>query len=88
MFSYFPLAKALQKHTKTIKDVTKKITKTTEVKVEKQILETDQKPITGFLLRAEAIYQLIKIKEIEQKFNRDDLTYKIGNMEKAKTYDF
>ena len=41
-----------------------------------------------YFLSEEAIYELNKIKEIEQKINRDDLSYKTGNKEKDKTYDF
>ena len=39
-------------------------------------------------LSEKAVYELNKIKEIEQKISRDDLIYKTGNKKKVKKYDF
>ena len=39
-------------------------------------------------LTGEAIYELNKIVEIEQKINRDNLIYRLGDKKKDKRYDF
>ena len=50
----------------------------------KQLLDTDKKSTTALFsnnfLTKEAIYELSKIKEIEQKTNRDDLIYKTAEI--------
>ena len=59
------------------------------MKVEsKKNLRLDQKSITGLISKEFLGKQAIKIKEIEQKINRDDLIYQTGNEQKYKTYDF
>ena len=55
--------------------------------------DTNQKSIASLFsknsLNEEARYELIKIVEIENKLNRDDLIYKTVNKKKEKkTYDF
>ena len=56
--------------------------KAIEGRVKKQILDTDHKSIMNLLskdfLSETAIYKLNKIKEIDQKINRDDSIYKTG----------
>ena len=88
-FNYSPLRKVLEKLTKTIEDQGEKQIKAIKNRVKKQLLNTDQKSIIGFFskdfLSEEAIYELNKIKGIEQKINRDDLIYKIGNNKKDQT---
>ena len=79
--------------TKTIEDAAEKQTKVIEGKIENQPLDLDQKPITDLFSKdffsEEAIYELNKIKEIEeQKINRDNLIYKLDNKKGHKTYDF
>ena len=80
-FIYSPSGKALEKQTKTIDNVAKKQAKAIEDRLEKQILNTDQKSISDLFprnsLAAEARNELNKIKEIEQETNKDDLVYKI-----------
>ena len=65
--------------------------KSIEDRVEEQILNTDQKSITDLFLKgfsgAEARDELNKIKEIEQKINKDDLICKTDNKKQDKTYD-
>ena len=39
-------------------------------------------------LYEEAVYELYKIKDIEEKINRDDLIYKSGNKKQDKKFDF
>ena len=39
-------------------------------------------------LNEEASYEFKKVVETENKLNRDDLLYKIGNKKKVKTCDF
>ena len=39
-------------------------------------------------LNVEATYKLNKTVEIENKFDRNDLSYKTGNKKKDKTFDF
>ena len=59
-----------------------KQTKAIEGRVKKQILDTDHKSIMNLFskdfLSETAIYKLNKIKEIDQKINRDDSIYKTG----------
>ena len=61
-----------------------------KVESKKQILDTDQKPITNWFskdfLNEEGICEINKIKEVEQEINRSALIWKIGD--KIKTYDF
>ena len=62
-------------------------------RVEKQLLDRDQKSVASFfskdLLTEEAIYELNKIIEIEQKINSDHLIYETDDKKKDnKTYDF
>ena len=68
----------------------KKKTRAIEGRVKKQILGTEQKSVTNFFskdfLNEETIYEMNKIKEVEQEINRSDLFHKIGD--KIKTYDF
>ena len=69
-----------------IEDAAEKQTKAIKNRLEKQILDTYQKSIlfSKDFLSEGTIYELNKIKMIENKINRDDLIYKSGN----KTYDF
>ena len=87
-FTYSPLGKALEKQTKTIKDQGEKQVKAIKNRIKRQILDTEQKPITDLfskgLLSEEVIYELNKTKEIEQKLDRDDLIYKTGYKKKEK----
>ena len=66
--------------------------KTLQNRVEKNLLDTDQKLTTSLFskdfLNEEATYELNKIVEMENKLNRNYLTYKTGNKKKDKTYDF
>ena len=58
----------------------------------KIFLDTDQKLIACLFpkdfLNGEATYELNKTVEMENKFDRNDLSYKTGNKKKDKTYDF
>ena len=66
--------------------------KVIEKNTERQLLDPDQKSIAGLFskdfLSEEAVYELSKNKELEQKSSRDYLIYKPGNKKKDKTYDF
>ena len=79
----FSFKKNSKKQTETIQDQAEKQIKITKTKVEKQLLETDKKPIASLFskefLYEEDIYELNKVVEIEQKINRDDLIYKTDN---------
>ena len=85
-FTYSPLGKALEKQTKTIKDQGEKQVKAIKNRIKRQILDTEQKPITDLfskgLLSEEVICELNKTKETEQKIDRDDLIYKTGYKKK------
>ena len=85
-FTYSPLWKALEKQTKTIKDQGEKQVKAIKNRIKRQILDTEQKPITDLfskgLLSEEVICELNKTKETEQKIDRDDLIYKTGYKKK------
>ena len=87
-FTYSPLGKALEKQTKTIKDQGEKQVKAIKNRIKRQILDTEQKPITDLfskgLLSEEVICELNKTEETEQKIDRDDLIYKTGYKKKKK----
>ena len=61
--------------------------KAIENRIEENLLDTDQNPITFFssktFLTEKTIYELNKIKEIEQKINRNDLIFKTGGTKKV-----
>ena len=91
-FTYSPLRKALEKQTKTIQNQGKKEVKAIENRVEKKLLDTDQKSIAflfskEFLIE-EAIYEFNKFAETEKKITRSDFICKTGNKKKVKKYDF
>ena len=82
-FAYLPLGKACEKQTKTIKDQGEKQIQAIEHSRKKSFLDTDKKSITFSFskdcLNEEAIYELNKIVEMENKLIKDDLIYKTGN---------
>ena len=82
----------MENQTKIIEEASEKQTKATEGKVEKQLLDTDQKSITGLFskhfLSEKAVYEFNEIKEIEPEINRDDLVHKTGNKKRDKAYGF
>ena len=70
----------------------KAIKNSVENRVEKQLLDTDQKSITSLFskgsLTEEATSVLNEIVKIGYKLNRDDLIYETGNRKNDKKYDF
>ena len=79
-FTHSLLEKALEKPRKTIKDQGKKQIKALKNRVEKNVLDTDQKSIASLFskdfLNEEVTYELRKIAEMENKIDRNDLIYK------------
>ena len=77
-FTYSPLGKVLEKQKNLIQDQRKKQIKAIENRVEKQLLDTDQKSIPALFSKdvstLEAIYELNKIIEI-RSFGREIYNY-------------
>ena len=82
------LGKAFRKQTKTIEDEEEKQIKAIKNRVQKQLLQTNQKSIFSLFskdfLTEEAIHELNKIVEIKQKIRRDKLIYKTSVKKKIK----
>ena len=91
-FAYSPLWKAFEKQTRVTGKQGEKQIKAIENRVKKTFLDTDQKStvslFTNDFLNEEATYELNIIVEMENKLNRDDLIYKVGNKKKDKTDNF
>ena len=89
---YSPLREGFDKQITTIEDAAEKQAKAIEGRVKKQILDTDQNYVTNLFskdfLYEEVIHEWNKIKEIEQKINRDGSVYKTCNKKKDQIYNF
>ena len=79
-----PLGKAFQKQTKAIGDLADKQTKPLQNLYTDQQFKSTGELFSKNILTAEATGELEKIKNIEQKINRDDLIYKTGTKKKVK----
>ena len=88
----FSFRKCFEKEAKMNEDQEENQTKAIGNSARKQILDRDEKSLTNFFSKhfssEKAIYELNRIKEIEQKINKDDLVYKAGDKEKDKTCYF
>ena len=80
--------KQLENKHKRLRIKEKKQIKAIGNRVEKKFSDTDQKLIVSLFsnnfLNKEAIYELNKVIEMENKLNKDDLIHKTGNKKKKK----
>ena len=87
LFTYSSLEKSLEN--KNNWTYSWKTNKRIEGKVQKQLLDTEEKSITSLFSKdffsQEAAYELNKIKEIQQKINRDNSIYKTDHKKRDKT---
>ena len=78
--------KQLENKHKRLRIKEKKQIKAIGNRVEKKFSDTDQKLIVSLFsnnfLNKEAIYELNKVIEMENKLNKDDLIHKTGNKKK------
>ena len=89
--TYSPLENVLGKQRKTIEDQGEKQIKAIKNRVKKNLLETDQilnaSLFSKHFINKEAMYEINKMEEMENKLDRNDLIYRAGYKKKDKVFD-